>query len=125
DPNIDPNVINLCIVSEGTYEICSRTTTPGMGIDAKWLLNVSWQMEGFDIHVDVSIGRHLSSLFKTLTALAGDEEDFENEESGEDDFLLNFNNEDDENVFDAQRKSNLSTQDFTVQDITDAVKSST
>lgn len=78
EPN-DPCVMNVCIVSEGTYEICSRTTTSqslsgSRDADAKWFLNVSWKMEGFDIHVDTSIGRQLSALFSTLTALAGDED---------------------------------------------------
>lgn len=76
DPN-DFTVMNLCVVSGGTYEICSKTTTPGLGIDAKWLLNVSWCMEGFDIHVDTSIGKQLSALFKTLTALAGEQDEIE------------------------------------------------
>ena len=74
----DPSVMNVCVVSEGTYEICSRTTSSNSSgskeSDAKWFLNVSWKMEGFDIHVDTSIGRQLSSLFATLTALAGDED---------------------------------------------------
>lgn len=86
DPS-DPTTRNLCIVSEGTYEICSRTRSgggatgatgsgvPGPSAEAKWFLNVSWKMEGFDIHVDTSIGKQMSNLFKTLTALAGDELD--------------------------------------------------
>ncbi|KAI1299178.1 putative transmembrane protein [Halotydeus destructor] len=76
DPN-DTSVMNLCQVSEGTYEICSKTitATQGGGSDAKWFLNVQWKMEGFDIHVDTSIGKQLSGLFRTLTALAGDEDE--------------------------------------------------
>uniref|UniRef100_T1KK05 Bridge-like lipid transfer protein family member 1 C-terminal domain-containing protein n=1 Tax=Tetranychus urticae TaxID=32264 RepID=T1KK05_TETUR len=80
----DPSVMNLCIVSEGTYEMCSKTIThivpnhPALsGSDAKWLLNVSWRMEGFDIHVDTSIGKQFSALFKTLTAIAGDEDEID------------------------------------------------
>lgn len=97
DPN-DATVMNIGVVSEGTYEICSRTATtasltsaaasssgtPGsstgaakgeqLASEAKWFLNVSWRMEGFDIHVDTSIGKQLSALFSTLTALAGDED---------------------------------------------------
>ena len=81
DPTIDPYINNLCVVSEGTYEICSRTTrhqssfsSSQSSTDAKWFLNVSWKMEGFDIHVDTSIGKQLSALTSTLTALAGDED---------------------------------------------------
>lgn len=70
--------MNLCVVSGGTYEICSKTTTTCLGVDAKWWLNVSWRMDGFDIHVDTSIGKQLSALFKTLTALAGEDEFNEN-----------------------------------------------
>ncbi|RWS28252.1 hypothetical protein B4U80_06054, partial [Leptotrombidium deliense] len=76
----DTAVMNLCVVSEGTYEICSRTTTsyqPTTAGDAKWFLNVTWKMEGFDIHVDTSIGKQFSALFKTLTALAGDEDEID------------------------------------------------
>ena len=43
--------------------------------NAKWLLNVQWQMEGVDIHLDVSVGKQLSALGHTLTMLAGSEED--------------------------------------------------
>lgn len=97
DPS-DSSIMNIGVVSEGTYEICSRTATtasltsaaasssgtPGSQVgaikgeqlasEAKWFLNVSWRMEGFDIHVDTSIGKQLSALFSTLTALAGDED---------------------------------------------------
>ena len=43
--------------------------------NAKWLLNVQWQMEGVDIHLDVSVGQQLSALGHTLTMLTGSEED--------------------------------------------------
>ncbi|XP_074602504.1 transmembrane protein KIAA1109 homolog tweek isoform X2 [Brevipalpus obovatus] len=75
-PDANSIVMNKCKVSEGTYEICSKTIThiaSHLGSDAKWLLNVSWKMDGFDIHVDTSIGKQFSALFKTLTAIAGDE----------------------------------------------------
>lgn len=76
-PNMnDANIMNLCVVSEGTYEVCSRTTVAkNVGENAKWLLNVKWQMEGVDIHLDVNIGKQLSSLGHTLTSLSGLEED--------------------------------------------------
>ena len=90
DPS-DFSVMNLCVVSGGTYEICSKTTTPGLGIDAKWLLNVSWCMEGFDIHVDTSIGKQLSALFKTLTALAGEQDELDADRSK---FFLDLEEED-------------------------------
>ncbi|XP_031778304.1 transmembrane protein KIAA1109 isoform X8 [Nasonia vitripennis] len=43
--------------------------------NAKWILNVQWQMEGVDIHLDVSVGQQLSALGHTLTMLTGSEED--------------------------------------------------
>lgn len=43
--------------------------------NAKWLLNVKWQMEGVDIHLDVNIGKQLSALGHTLTTLSSFEED--------------------------------------------------
>lgn len=39
--------------------------------NAKWFLNVSWQMEGVDIHLDVNVGKQLSALGHTLTMLTG------------------------------------------------------
>lgn len=64
------------MVSEGTYEVCSRTTiAKNFSENAKWLLNVKWQMEGVDIHLDINIGKQLSSLGHTLTTLSGFEED--------------------------------------------------
>lgn len=71
---------NLCVVSEGTYEICSRTIAAQAGSNAKWILNVQWQMEGVDIHVDVGISKALSALFRTLTALTGEGDEGESPE---------------------------------------------
>lgn len=70
-------IMNCCVVSEGTYEVCSRTTVAkNFSENAKWLLNVKWQMEGVDIHLDVNIGKQLSTLGHTLTTLSSfDEED--------------------------------------------------
>ncbi|KAJ8666820.1 hypothetical protein QAD02_008482 [Eretmocerus hayati] len=77
----DTNIMNLCVVSEGTYEVCSRTIaqkqdkTAKVSENAKWILNVQWKMEGVDIHLDVSVGQQLSALGHTLTMLTGSEED--------------------------------------------------
>lgn len=43
-----------------------------MSENAKWFLNVSWQMEGVDIHLDVNVGKQLSALGHTLTMLTGE-----------------------------------------------------
>lgn len=75
-PNMNEPIMNLCVVSEGTYEVCSRTTVAKNSTEnAKWLLNVKWQMEGVDIHLDVNIGKQLSALGHTLTTLSSFEED--------------------------------------------------
>ncbi|XP_011494762.1 PREDICTED: uncharacterized protein KIAA1109 [Ceratosolen solmsi marchali] len=77
----DNTIMNLCVVSEGTYEVCSRTIaqkqdkSAKVTENAKWILNVQWQMEGVDIHLDVSVGQQLSALGHTLTMLTGSEED--------------------------------------------------
>lgn len=42
--------------------------------NAKWFLNVQWQMEGVDIHLDTNVGKQLSALGHTLTQLTGAEE---------------------------------------------------
>ncbi|BFF95237.1 transmembrane protein KIAA1109 homolog [Drosophila madeirensis] len=74
-PTSGEPIMNVCVVSEGTFEVCSRTTAAKKGENAKWLLNVKWQMEGVDIHLDVNIGKQLSSLGHTLTMLTGFEEE--------------------------------------------------
>ncbi|XP_063234537.1 bridge-like lipid transfer protein family member 1 isoform X2 [Bacillus rossius redtenbacheri] len=75
----DSSIMNLCVVSEGTYEVCSRTIAQKQGAaeNAKWILNVQWQMEGVDIHLDVNVGKQLSALGHTLTMLTGSQEDEE------------------------------------------------
>lgn len=134
-PNLNnPSIKNLCIVSEGTYEICSRTITsqshihnlekmkskPDMNLngrssdciaDAKWILNVSWKMEGFDIHVDTSIGKHISALFKTMTAIAGDEDfDDDNDDEEQEDLAslhnIEYHNERKSSLFDRLENTN-------------------
>ncbi|XP_054257192.1 bridge-like lipid transfer protein family member 1 [Macrosteles quadrilineatus] len=76
-PNTSEAAMNLCVVSEGTYEVCSRTiAAQKMDIEnAKWFLNVQWAMEGVDIHLDVNIGKQLSALGHTLTTLTSVQED--------------------------------------------------
>lgn len=76
-PNMNDDMMNLCVVSEGTYEVCSTTVaSKKLNENAKWFLNVKWQMEGVDINLDVNIGKHLSALGHTLTQMqAGAEEE--------------------------------------------------
>ncbi|KAK9502019.1 hypothetical protein O3M35_012630 [Rhynocoris fuscipes] len=76
-PDPSEAAMNLCVVSEGTYEVCSRTVA-AQKIDsenAKWFLNVQWAMQGVDIHLDVNIGKQLSALGHTLTTLTSYQED--------------------------------------------------
>ncbi|XP_022799728.1 uncharacterized protein KIAA1109-like isoform X2 [Stylophora pistillata] len=65
-----------CVVPEGTYELCSRTqrypVTPDMIKAGKWVMSFQWRMCGIELHCDTNIGKHLSSLGQTLTALAGE-----------------------------------------------------
>ena len=45
--------------------------------NAKWILNIKWEMQGIDVHLDTNIGKRLSLLGDTLTSLTGEEdEDF-------------------------------------------------
>jgi len=48
----DPNLINLCTVAEGSYEICNRTTKASKEENAKWLLHIQWQMTGEPSHTN-------------------------------------------------------------------------
>lgn len=78
-PNMNDDMMNLCVVSEGTYEVCSTTiASKKLNENAKWFLNVKWQMEGVDINLDINVGKHLSALGHTLTQMqAGGEEEEE------------------------------------------------
>ena len=105
----DPTLMNLCFVSEGSYEICSHTEKAVKDENAKWLLNIKWQMTGVDVHVDTNIGKHLSALGHTLTTLTGREEEDKTTESNsvseEDDFDLSSS--DDLNVLRRQKTQQL------------------
>ncbi|KAK3100226.1 hypothetical protein FSP39_016558 [Pinctada imbricata] len=74
---IEDPVMNACVVPEGTYEVCSRTinkqASDPLG-NAKWILNVQWEMQGIAVHLDTKIGKQLSALGKTLTSLTGDDD---------------------------------------------------
>ncbi|CAG0914383.1 unnamed protein product [Notodromas monacha] len=65
----DPGLMNVCVVNSGTYQVCSRTTSAESWGNPKWVLNVSWQMDGVDIHLDTDVGKQLSALAYTLTSL--------------------------------------------------------
>ena len=45
-PDRSADLMNLCTVSEGSYEICSQTEKAVKEENAKWLLNVKWKMTG-------------------------------------------------------------------------------
>ena len=83
----DDNLLNLCNVSEGSYEVCSKTSKPrkneetGDIVNAKWILNIQWQMTGVEVQVDTDIGKNLTALGHTLTLITGDEEDQSDESS--------------------------------------------
>lgn len=72
-------VMNAFVVPHGTYEVCSRTLNAPRPNEphsnAKWILNILWQMRGIDIHLDTNIGKRLSAIGSTLTTLAGDQFD--------------------------------------------------
>ena len=72
-------IMNAFVVPHGTYEVCSRTVNAPRQNEphsnAKWILNILWQMRGIDIHLDTNIGKRLSAIGSTLTTLAGDQFD--------------------------------------------------
>ena len=76
DPK-DYQIMNLCKVEEGSYEVCSKTakavtdTSGNVVENAKWFLNIQWKMKGVDAKVDTNIGKYMSNLGQTLTALGG------------------------------------------------------
>ena len=75
----DPNLMNFCLVSEGSYEVCSQTAKALKEENAKWFLNIQWKMTGVDAHVDTNIGKHMTALGNTLTTLTGFEQEFDAE----------------------------------------------
>ena len=86
DKTLDPNPMNQCIVQGGYYQVCSKTSKPIKELEnAKWLLNIEWQMTGVHADIDTNIGKFLSALGQTLTAITGsiiDEEEEEEENEG-------------------------------------------
>ncbi|XP_056013431.1 bridge-like lipid transfer protein family member 1 isoform X4 [Ostrea edulis] len=95
DPEEDP-VMNGLVVPEGTYEVCSRTINKQASDpsgNAKWILNVRWEMQGIAVHLNTNVGKCLSALGKTLTALAGepDEELSEDEVDARSDHVFSPN----------------------------------
>ncbi|XP_067849411.1 bridge-like lipid transfer protein family member 1 isoform X8 [Heptranchias perlo] len=70
-------VMNACVVPDGTYEVCSRTTGQAVADSSSagtWTLNVLWKMCGIDVHMDPNIGKRLNALGNTMTTLTGEEE---------------------------------------------------
>ncbi|KAM9476517.1 bridge-like lipid transfer protein family member 1 isoform 2-T2 [Clarias gariepinus] len=70
-------VMNACVVPDGTYEVCSRTTGQASAESnsaGTWTLNVLWKMCGIDVHMDPNIGKRLNALGITLTSLTGEED---------------------------------------------------
>uniref|UniRef100_A0A096LYJ5 KIAA1109 n=1 Tax=Poecilia formosa TaxID=48698 RepID=A0A096LYJ5_POEFO len=71
-------VMNACVVPDGTYEVCSRTTGQLSAAESSsagtWTLNVLWKMCGIDVHMDPNIGKRLNALGNTLTSLTGEED---------------------------------------------------
>nr|XP_061781040.1 bridge-like lipid transfer protein family member 1 isoform X3 [Nerophis lumbriciformis] len=70
-------VMNACIVPDGTYEVCSRTTGQPSAESSSagtWTLNVLWKMCGIDVHMDPNIGKRLNALGNTLTSLTGEDD---------------------------------------------------
>ncbi|XP_035682681.1 transmembrane protein KIAA1109-like [Branchiostoma floridae] len=76
-------IMNAFTVPEGTYEVCSKTVglqTVGGSNSGKWVLDILWKMCGLDIQLDTNIGKCLSALGNTLTAIAGEEEGMEDQD---------------------------------------------
>ncbi|XP_059164299.1 bridge-like lipid transfer protein family member 1 [Physella acuta] len=111
-------VMNQCNVPSGTYEVCSRTinkqdTSSG---NAKWILNVQWDMKGIDVHLDTDIGKRFTLLGHTLTLLAGDSDDVigpVNTDKHSDDVDGDFDEDDD----DAVDLSSPDTQENSQEDL--------
>ncbi|XP_071510002.1 bridge-like lipid transfer protein family member 1 [Diadema antillarum] len=79
-PSSYENIMNSCVIPQGTYEVCSSAKS-NQGKDLRqvtvgqWRLNFKWRMEGIDVQFDPSIGNQLTALANTLTALTGADDD--------------------------------------------------
>uniref|UniRef100_A0A4W3HVN3 KIAA1109 n=1 Tax=Callorhinchus milii TaxID=7868 RepID=A0A4W3HVN3_CALMI len=77
-PEVRGNMImNACVVPDGTYEVCSRTTgqpSADSSSAGTWTLNVLWKMCGIEVHMDPNIGKRLNALGNTMTTLTGEED---------------------------------------------------
>jgi hypothetical protein len=71
-------IMNAMEVPEGTYEVCVKTVGAAPNdarSNPKWIMNIMWQMEGLDINVDTNMGKQLALLSTTLTSLARERQD--------------------------------------------------
>lgn len=41
--------------------------------NAKWLMNILWEMDGMDLNLNTQISKHLADLGQTLTTLTSEE----------------------------------------------------
>uniref|UniRef100_A0A8R1HHP8 FSA_C domain-containing protein n=2 Tax=Caenorhabditis japonica TaxID=281687 RepID=A0A8R1HHP8_CAEJA len=65
---------NCFFFPEGTYQLCSKAESSEAG-PAKWMLNVSAEMQGVEIDLDTRIGKLAKLLVNTFSMIGRDDDD--------------------------------------------------
>ncbi|KRX43993.1 Protein kinase C iota type, partial [Trichinella murrelli] len=70
----DLSRLNACVVTEGTYDICSETmsSNESRSLAPLWVLNITWNIDGLEMFFNTKILHFCSVLVSTLTSLAAD-----------------------------------------------------
>ncbi|KRY69468.1 Uncharacterized protein T4A_5700 [Trichinella pseudospiralis] len=70
----DLSRLNACVVTEGTYDICSETMSgnESCSLAPLWVLNITWNIDGLEMFFNTKILHFCSVLISTLTSLAAD-----------------------------------------------------
>ena len=70
--------INYAIINQGTFRLCIANkkryseTEPEREVGEKLLWAFQWNMSGIDVNASTDIGRHMSTLVRTVTTIGSD-----------------------------------------------------
>ena len=70
--------INYAIINQGTFRLCIANkkryseTEPDKEVGEKLLWAFQWNMSGIDVNASTDIGRHMSTLVRTVTTIGSD-----------------------------------------------------
>lgn len=70
--------INYAVLNQGTFRLCIANKKrysdlePGKEVGEKLLWAFQWNMSGIDVNASTDIGRHMSTLVRTMTSIGSD-----------------------------------------------------